>query len=82
MGLQMSRLAEIRDRLENVTVRLEEVALKKSDFETGAPNQEQCVRELGEARAECEQLRLQNKKMAERVGVIIKRLNCILTNDV
>ncbi len=82
MGLSMSRLAEIRDRLEDVTVRLEQVALKKSNVETGVPDQEQCVRQLGEARAECAQLRLQNEKMADRVGIIIKRLNCILTNDV
>lgn len=82
MGLSMSRLAEIRDRLENVTARLEQVALKKSDVVSVVSNQERCVRQLDEARAECAQLRLQNEKMADRVGIIIKRLNCILTNDV
>jgi len=78
----MSRLAKIRDRLENVTARLEQVALQKSDVESVGSNQERCVRQLDEARAECAQLRLQNEKMADRVGIIIKRLNCILTNDV
>ena len=82
MGLQMSRLAEIRDRLENVTIRLEQVALKKLDVVSEVSDQERCVRQLEEARAECAQLRLQNEKMADRVGIIIKRLNCILTNDV
>mgnify|MGYP001346664578 CR=1 FL=1 len=78
----MSRLAEIRDRLENVAERLEQVALKKSDVVSVVSNQERCVRQLDEAREECAQLRLQNEKMADRVGNIIKRLNCILTNDV
>ena len=40
------------------------------------------MRQLDEALAECAQLRLQNEKMADRVGIIIKRLNRILTNDV
>ena len=56
----MSRLAEIRDRLENVAERLEQVALKKSDVVSVVSNQERCVRQLDEAREECAQLRLQN----------------------
>ena len=82
MGFAMSRLAEIRDRLENVTARLEQVAVKRSDVQSVVPKQERCARQLDEARAECAKLRLQNEKIADRVGIIIKRLNCILTNDV
>ena len=77
----MSRIAEIRDRLENATDRLERAISKRVDANPSDPRIEKYIGELDDARAECRKLKLSNKEAADQVSKIIKRLKNILAEN-
>jgi len=74
----MSRLVEARERLEAAINRLDRVVSHRLEASKNDPEKEELERNLQEAKAECERLRVQSRQVAGRLGTTIQRFQEIL----